>query len=104
MQTLLRLLVATTLAVVLSAQNKLEIKRITVAVGPSDPPLNSASCKESSYGDLHNGQRTNLTPAEVGEYVLRTIKEGNIITVYPESKNGIFVYARCPNSEPKDVR
>ncbi|HTR38551.1 MAG TPA: hypothetical protein VMH80_21735 [Bryobacteraceae bacterium] len=75
--------------------------KITITVGPSDSPLNAASCKESSYGNLHNGDRTKLTPGEIGEYVARVIKEGNILTIYPESKDGIFVYARCPNSEPK---
>jgi len=87
------------------AQNAPNTDKVTVKVGgPSQPPLAIASCKESSYGNLHHSHRTKLTPEEIGEYISRVIQGGNIVTVYPETKDGIFVYARCPNVEPKDVR
>ena len=97
-----RLIIVTLfITIVLTGQ---EVTKITIRVGPSEPPLAAASCKESSYGNLHNGDRTKLTEQEVGEYILRTLRAGNIITIHPESKSGIFVYARCPNTEPKDAQ
>lgn len=101
MQTFRNLLAIMAIAFVASPQDKPKIDKIVITVGPSEPPLKAASCKQSSYGNLHNGDRTRLTPEEIGEYVTRVIKEGTIITIYPESDSGIFVYARCPNSEPK---
>ncbi len=92
------------MVVSMAAQDKPKVEKITIGVGPSQPPLTGASCKESSYGNLHQGDRIKPTPSEIGEYILRVIQEGNIVTVYPESKDGIFVYARCPRTEVKDVR
>jgi hypothetical protein len=104
MQSIFRSVAILGIALTLSAQDKPKIDKITITVGPSEPPLKPALCKESSYGNLHYGDRTKLTPSEIGEYVLRVTEEGNIVTVYPGSKDGIFVYARSPSSEPKGAQ
>ena len=77
---------------------KPRIKSITVA--PGEPPLRTATCKSSSYGLLEINGRYNLTATEIGEYVLADTRTGNILTIYPQSKSGMFVYARCPVTEP----
>jgi hypothetical protein len=61
-----------------------------------ESPLLPATCKESGYGYLHLGSRTKLTATEIGDHVLAGIGSGEILTIYPESKSGIFVYGECP--------
>jgi hypothetical protein len=41
-------------------------------------------------------QRTNLTSAEVGEYVTRRLKQGYKVTLYPQISGQIFAIAECP--------
>ena|ERR1700734_3604729 len=71
------------------------LDEITVDVN-REAPLHRQTCKHSSFGYLHFGTRTDLTPSEVGEAILADLADGNVLTVYPQSKSGILVYAGCP--------
>jgi hypothetical protein len=70
-----------------------------ITIGPSEAPLSPPTCKESSYGYLHMGERTKIAPVEVGDYVQGELDDGKIVTVYPESKSGVFVYSKCPTTD-----
>ena len=39
-----------------------------------------------------------MTQAEVGKFVNSGLHEGYVLTIYPESKRGIFVNLECTNS------
>ncbi len=82
-------------ALLCQEKNRPAIDMITVNAGPSEPPLSPATCTESSYGYLHIGERTDLTPEEIGRYIEADSSDGKVLTVYPKSKTGIFVYAEC---------
>jgi len=90
--------ILTFVGVAVLAQDRPNIDKITVKLAPPDEaPLRPAVCKEHSYGYLHMGQRTALTPEEIGRYAVAALNEGRIVTLYPESKSGIYVFAKCPN-------
>jgi hypothetical protein len=71
------------------------VKSVTVGVR-RDPPLRTPSCKTSTYGYLHINERTKLTSEEISQYIVAAIEDGATVTVYPESKSGIFVDVNCP--------
>jgi hypothetical protein len=77
--------------------------RITVTVGPGGDPIHPSTCKSSVLGYLEIGGRTNLTPTEMGQYVLDRIGKGFVLTIYPETKNGIAVSADCRNPVSANV-
>jgi hypothetical protein len=91
-----RIFLLTLVAGIIFAQ-QYRIESITVQ---GEPPLRSATCKAGSYGYLHVGERTKLTPIEIGQYVAAKIADGAILTVYPESKSGVFVHVECPKPQP----
>jgi hypothetical protein len=81
-------------ALALSAQesNKPQISTITAV--PADAPLSVPTCTASRAGYLEtNGKK--MTEAEIARFVSSSLREGYILTVYPESKNGIFVNMEC---------
>lgn len=72
-----------------------KIANITVR---GEAPIHAPTCTASEYGYLHIGDRTQLTTAELGDYWVSETAKGKILTIYPESKSGIFVYADCPKT------
>jgi hypothetical protein len=64
---------------------------------PSDPiPSGPWSCKSGSAGYLEErGGRTDLSDAELGQTVAAYLRDGYTATIYPKTKNGIFVDLEC---------
>jgi hypothetical protein len=84
------------LALVAQSTHPLNDVRIkSVEIGDPEPPLHSVKCQGPTYGYLHLGERTKLTPAEIGDYVLSAAADGKLVTLYPESKSGIFAREAC---------
>jgi hypothetical protein len=77
--------------------------RITVTVGPGNNPIHPSTCTSSVFGYLEIGGRTNLTATEMGQYVLDRIGKGFVLTIYPETKDGIAVSADCRNATSPSV-
>src|SRR5580704_9001126 len=73
--------------------NKPRIGNITVL--PSDPIPTTGNCTTSRAGYLEKGGRTNMTKAEIGEFVDSSLRDGYILTIYPQTKSGIFVNMEC---------
>ncbi len=72
-----------------------------IAVLPSEPIMPSGDCTTSRYGYLENHGKTKLTElteAEIGKFVDSSLHSGYIITIYPETKRGVFVGMECTNS------
>lgn len=90
-----RILTGAVLVGALSGQQEPQFKIEEMRVR-GESPLRAPTCKESSYGYLHIGYRRDLTPAEIGQYVIDDTADGKVLTVYPKSESGIFVYADCP--------
>jgi hypothetical protein len=90
-----RILLLTLIAGIIFGQ-QFEIGSIAVH---GETPLHPASCKNGFYGYLHIGERTKLTPLEIGQYVADMIADGATISVYPESKSGVFVHVECPKPQ-----
>jgi hypothetical protein len=65
------------------------ISKITVL--PSEPIIASGSCTASTAGYLEIKGRTKMTKAEIGKFVDSSLRDGYVITIYPETKRGIFV-------------
>jgi hypothetical protein len=98
MQTRCFLLIA--LCAVLAAQSpsKLETKIIHVSAGaPGAPPLHDPTCTGSSVGYLESEAdgHTDVTAKEIGKYVLDHINSGTVLTIFPPTKDGIFVVVDC---------
>jgi hypothetical protein len=94
MQSLRIVLLCTTLVVVALAQqiSKPQISNITMA--PSDPISTSGTCTASWAGYVeHKGKK--ITEAEIGKFVASRLRDGYILTVYPETANGVFADMKC---------
>jgi len=63
---------------------------------PADEPLQAATCTASWSGYLEINGRIELTEAEIGKFVASSLRDGYVLTIYPESKNGVFVDMTCP--------
>jgi len=77
-------------AATLSGQES--ISKITVL--PSEP-IAPGSCTTSTAGYLEIKGRTKMTKVEIGKFVDSSLREGYILTIYPETKRGIFVDKEC---------
>jgi len=73
--------------------DKPQIGSITVL--PSDPILPSGNCKVSRAGYLEKKGKIEMTKAEIGEFVDSSLRDGYVLTIYPQTKNGIFVNMEC---------
>lgn len=62
---------------------------------PSEPPLLPSKCTASRSGYLEKDGRTSLTKAEIGDFVDSSLRDGYVLTIYPQSKRGIFVDMGC---------
>src|SRR5580700_6475317 len=69
--------------------------RITVSMAPGGNPIHPSTCEKSVFGYLDIQGRTVLSPQEIGQYVIDRIGKGFIVTIYPETKDGIAVSAFC---------
>jgi hypothetical protein len=83
------------IAATLSGQEatKPAISKITVL--PPEPISASGSCTASTAGYLEIKGRTKMTKAEMGKFVDSSLRDGYVITIYPETKRGIFVDMEC---------
>lgn len=78
---------------------------VDVSLVPSEPIAASGDCKSDTGGYLlGKNNETTPTKSEIGEIVSDKLSHGYILTIYPPTKSGIFVGARCTNvpalSEP----
>jgi hypothetical protein len=78
----------------IGAENK---PRVKVQIVPSEPILPTGDCKSSTGGYLSQDGRTVLTDSEIGKFVSENLHHGYVLTMYPETKNGVFVVADCTN-------
>jgi hypothetical protein len=90
---LLFLLLASTLC---AQESKPHIGRI--AALPSELPLVTATCTASRSGYLEKDGRTKITEAEMAMFIAASLRDGYILTIYPESKSGVFVDMECAAS------
>jgi hypothetical protein len=44
---------------------------------------------------LEKSGRTKMTEAEIAKFVATSLRDGYVLTIYPESKRGIFVNMQC---------
>jgi hypothetical protein len=91
------LLLALTVGILFGQKGTWKVEAIG-APRPADPPLKPVTCtaSDSGYGHVHFGERTKLTPEEIGMYVVGATENGSVITLYPEDKHGWFVSTVCP--------
>ena len=75
---------------------KPSIAQITVL--PSEPVKPTGNCKADLSGYLEMDGRTKMTKAEIGNWVDSSLRDGYVVTIYPETKRGIFVNMDCTNS------
>lgn len=82
-------------ALTLSAQEPAKPTIADIAAVSHDEPLAKSACTSSSSGYLEKDGRTKLTEAELGHFISSSLRDGYTLTLYPESKNGIFADMRC---------
>jgi|SRR5579864_3028999 len=70
---------------------------MSVRILPSEEiPRGTCQHPTSGYlGDFQTGRTTSLSKAEIGEYVLSMISQGYVLTLYPQPRQRIFVFADC---------
>lgn len=74
---------------------------VTMNPHPSEP-IATGDCKNSSVGYLYlNGKSTDFTDEEFGKMIMPALRQGYVITIYPQTKRGIFVYQECHNTDSK---
>jgi len=88
-------------ALTLAAQeSKPQISRITAL--PGEGPLSPPTCTASRSGYLENSGKK-MTEAEIAAFVTSSLREGYVLTIYPDSKSGIFVDMECPAIQPSNA-
>jgi hypothetical protein len=73
--------------------NQPRISNVTVL--PSEPVHPSGNCTMSRSGYLEKNGKTKIKKAEIGNFVDSSLRDGYIVTIYPESTRGIFVNMEC---------
>jgi hypothetical protein len=62
-------------------------------------PVPAGTCKEDEYGYLDTSKGSNqwvpFTSVELGSYVADRVKQGFIVTVYPQPNGRLWVAATC---------
>ena len=76
--------------------NKPSITSITGL--PSEPVKPTGTCKVSTQGYLEVNHRTNLSQKQIGKLISKFVHDGYIVTIYPPTKDGIFVDLECTNA------
>jgi hypothetical protein len=78
----------------LSGQEANPPHKVSMIGMPSEPVVPGA-CKSSTAGYLEKDGRTELSEAEIGHYVVSKLRNGYILTIYPQTQRGIFVDLDC---------
>src|SRR5260370_13129197 len=68
------------------------VRRVAILPSEETPP---GSGNASTAGYLEIGDRTELTEAEIGQYIVTALRDGFVVTIYPATKRGVFVNANC---------
>jgi len=77
--------------------SKPQISKVTML--PSEPVIPSGDCKASTGGYLEmKDGRTKLNKTELGNFLDASLRAGYIVTIYPQTKRGIFVNMECINA------
>ena len=85
----------------LFAQDK---PKVTIKALPSEP-IATGNCTFSTSGYLEeNGKTADFTDAEFGHMILPALRQGNVVTIYPPTKRGIFASAECHSAERLTLR
>jgi len=83
-------------AILAAQESKPNIGKITAL--STDPPLIAAVCTASRSGYLEKDGKTKMPETELATFIASSLHDGYIVTVYPESKRGIFVEMECSAS------
>jgi hypothetical protein len=82
-------------AITLSAQESGRPRIGNITVLPSEPILPSGNCSASRFGYLEKDGKTKFTEAEIGKFVSSSLRDGYVLTIYPETGRGMFVDMEC---------
>jgi len=92
---LLRLAVLAATFPVVFAQEISKPQIGNIAGVPSDKSF-TGDCKASTQGYLEAQKgHLKLSEAEIGKFIQSNLHKGYIITIYPETKDGVFVDMEC---------
>jgi hypothetical protein len=89
-----KILFVAAIGISLLSQKFPDVSIRSLSVGP-EPPLRHVECKNPVAGYLSVGNRSELTPSEIGQYILSATDGGKLVEVFPKSKSGTFVYETC---------
>jgi hypothetical protein len=96
-----RILPILALSISALAQEPSKPRIADISAVPSDHPVNATGvCTASMSGYLLNKQGKKMTEPEAGKYLVSSLKDGYVITVYPETEGGIFVDMKCIATKP----
>jgi hypothetical protein len=85
-------------AFALFAQEPAKPKISEITVLPSELIQRSGNCKSSTAGYLEKSRQASMSDKDIGGFVSKSLHDGYIVTVYPATKNGIFVNMECTNA------
>jgi hypothetical protein len=69
-----------------------QISNITALPADAVP---SGNCTASRSGYLETTGKEKMTEAKLAKFVSSSLRDGYVLTMYPETKNGIFVNMQC---------
>jgi len=95
------LTIAVALVAAVSAQENLKPTIASISATPSDPAVATGNCNASTSGYLLDKQGKKMTNAELGKYLVSSLRDGYVITAYPETQNGVFVDMKCVAKNPR---
>lgn len=87
------LLCATFVAIAIAQQvSKPQISDITGVPADAMP---SGNCTASRAGYFETTGKNKMTEAKLAKFVSSSLHDGYVLTIYPETRNGIFVDMKC---------
>jgi hypothetical protein len=86
-----------TLTVFAQEVNKPQIG--SIAGIPADA-IPSGRCAASRAGYFETTGKDKMTEAKLAKFVSSSLRDGYVLTIYPETKNGIFVNMECTAQQP----
>lgn len=87
--------ITTACALMLLAQQP-KYAKLTSITGIPGEPIAAGTCTTSTSGYLElGGETSGFNDAEFGKAILSALHQGYVITMYPPTKNGIFLNQEC---------
>jgi hypothetical protein len=99
----LKIILLCVVAVLTLAAQESNKPHISNIVGIPADAVPSGNCTASWAGYFESTGKNKMTEAKLAKFVTSSLRDGYILTIYPETRNGIFVDMKCTATKKPTV-